>query len=160
MIFLILAGNSKVCNTESSLITKKRKLTKTFLYLFLGTFQFLSFICSLTLSKMSLPIFKYLAMFKCASISKYQFSFALLADNLLVKLTSKVSFYLSWLAQTINQIVEIIISYQLSNFSSKLLISFKSYIISLDLILENKIGENIRSCQKNYININNIEYME
>lgn len=113
------------CNVELGLITKKRELPKTSLYLLLGKVQLLSLMISLTLLKMCLPIFEYLAMFKCVLmfvwqfsfkctlISKWQFSptlasFALLADRSLVKLTSKTSSNFSCLAQTTAQMVEIL----------------------------------------------------
>ena len=66
---------------------------------------------NLTLLKMRLPIFEYLAMFKYLSISKWQFNSTLanffsLADYLLIKLISEVSFYLSHTIQIATQIVE------------------------------------------------------
>ena len=108
-----LAGNGKACDTEPGLVTKKRKPPKIFLYLFLGALQLSSFMLSLTLSKMRLSIFKHLAIFKCAPISKWQFSltlasFALLADNSSVKLTSKAFSNLSCQVQTVAQTIEIL----------------------------------------------------
>lgn len=109
----ISAGDNRACNTEPGLVTKKREPPKTFLYLLLGTLQLPSLMLSLTFSKIRLPIFEHLAMFKYTPISEWQFSltlasFALLAENLSVKLTSKTSSNLSCPVKTIAQTVEIL----------------------------------------------------
>ena len=58
------------CTIWLSLVNKKRKPLRLILDLFFHLSKSLSFLLSLTLLKMRPIIFKYLVMFKCASISK------------------------------------------------------------------------------------------
>ena len=83
------------CNTKPGLVTKKREPPRTSLHLFSDALQLLSFILSLTLSKMRPAIFKYLAIFKCAPISEWP------SENL-----PEASFDPSFTTQTAVQIVE------------------------------------------------------
>lgn len=66
-----ITHNSGTYTAEPSLVTKKRKPLKTFLYLFSRLFSLLSLFFSLTLSKMRSIPSKRLAMSKCATLSKW-----------------------------------------------------------------------------------------
>lgn len=57
--------------TKPSLVTKKRKLSRTFLDCFFDALQTLFFLFSSTLSKLRLAIIKYSLMFTYSAMSKY-----------------------------------------------------------------------------------------
>ena len=65
-----LAHDGGACTAEPSLVTKKREPPRTLIY-FSNPLKPPSLLFSLTLLKMRPAMFKYLAMFKCAPISKW-----------------------------------------------------------------------------------------
>lgn len=73
--FPLLADNNKAYDPLPSLVAKKAELLKTLIYLLSHFLQLLSLMISLTLSKMHLPIFEYLAIFKCVLMFEWQISF-------------------------------------------------------------------------------------
>lgn len=83
---------------------------------------FVSFLLSLTFSKMRLGMFKYLALFKYTPMSKWQ------RENLL-----KASFNLSFTAQTTAKTIKFLLNNIAplnKQLHSKLLINFKGYVLS------------------------------
>lgn len=95
LVAFFLTYDSNIYIAELGLVTKKKELPKTFLYLFSYLFSLSSLFFSLMLFKMHLKFFECLAILKCATIFEEQFSisnlanFLLLADYPSVKLTNK-----------------------------------------------------------------------
>lgn len=77
----LFACNDKAYAIELSLITKKRKAPKSFLYLS-NTFQFLPLIFNSMHLKICPVMFEYLAIFKYAPMFGWQFSLALASFHL------------------------------------------------------------------------------
>ena len=91
----LFARDGEACDTKPGLVTKKGEPPRTSLHVPSDALQLLSFMLSLTLSKMRPTMFEYLAMFKCAPMSEWQ------SENL-----PEASFDPSLAAQTAAQTVE------------------------------------------------------
>ena len=91
----LFACDGGACDTKPGLVTKKGEPPRTSLHLLSDALQLLSFMLSLTLSKMRPAMFEYLAMFKYAPMSEWQ------SENL-----PEASFDPSLAAQTAAQTVE------------------------------------------------------
>lgn len=89
-------STASICTTKPGLVIKKTESPKTSIYIFFKALQLPPLILSSMLTKIHLVIFKFLVIFKCMLISEWQFSLILtslplLADYLLIKLTSQAS---------------------------------------------------------------------
>lgn len=111
----LLAGNNGACIALLGLVTKKEESSRTLIYLFSHFLQSLSLLLSLTLA-----------------------SFPLLADYPLIKLTNKVFFDFSYVAQTVkfslnNYNIQLVIFTDLSFTANNNLLLQIGYIICLPI---------------------------